>query len=101
MFLEITCPLFDLPQNGSASTDSVLVETVVIFQCNAGYELSADSALKCNSSGEWNQTSPDCLGKQEREFESCNSACFLLYAGHGQIQDSHLPTTSYNVHFHC
>ncbi len=63
LLLEITCPYFQIPDNGSISTEIVVVETVVTFQCNLGYELSADSALECNSSGQWNQTVPDCSGE--------------------------------------
>ena len=61
-----TCPPVNCddpgtPDNGSRSDDIFTFNSVVLFQCSAGYSLSGSASLLCLSSGSWNASVPSCV----------------------------------------
>ena len=61
-FLEIECSPLNTPLNGTVSSNNVVVETIVLFICQNGYEVGGQPALLCQESGNWNGTEPICRG---------------------------------------
>ena len=72
-FAEIQCPPLKTPQNGTVSNMNVVVETIVAFSCENGYELKGRPLLLCQESGTWNGMEPICTGallKQIANFKN-------------------------------
>ena len=40
--------------------------STVRFSCNQGFQLNGSGLLLCSSSGVWNSSNPQCLGKKNR-----------------------------------
>ena len=62
-FTEIMCPFLPTPSNGTKSIEDVVAESTVSFNCISGYALSGPSTLRCELSGNWNGSVPNCLGE--------------------------------------
>jgi hypothetical protein len=54
------CPTFDDIENGSFVLNNYLLNSVVTFYCDIGFELQGDTNLICQADGSWNGTEPSC-----------------------------------------
>ncbi|XP_019625813.1 PREDICTED: LOW QUALITY PROTEIN: sushi, von Willebrand factor type A, EGF and pentraxin domain-containing protein 1-like [Branchiostoma belcheri] len=55
----ISCPAITAPTNGGNS-GCTTYSCGMTFSCNSGYELSGNSAITCQSNGQWSGSRPSC-----------------------------------------
>ena len=49
-----------VPENGFASPSNFSYGTIVLFQCNIGYELSGSANITCQADNNWDNNLPTC-----------------------------------------
>ena len=54
------CPNLSLSPHLHVNTTATVVETVVGFSCDSGYQLQGDSYMVCRNSGDWSSDVPSC-----------------------------------------
>ena len=62
---EIICSRTPKPGNGTKSSNSVAVDSLVVVTCSSGYVLTGNSHLQCLTSGQWNGTLGTCSGTDQ------------------------------------
>ena len=60
--VEIECPPLKSPMNGTISNENNVVESIILFTCLNGFEVTEHPVLLCLESGYWNGTEPICTG---------------------------------------
>ena len=60
-----TCPLPDIPKNGSRSQDTFKYGDVITFNCVNGYRLVGEKSIVCLAGGVVNGTAPICQNINE------------------------------------
>ena len=59
----ITCDDPGTPDNGVRVLEGLVVNSVVTYQCNSGYQIQGGSLSRvCRQSGEWTGQLPSCVG---------------------------------------
>ena len=69
LFFLVDCGEIIAPTNGQVDlTAGTTYESVVVFQCNNGYDLVGESSLECLASGSWDNVKPTCNIKGQFSF---------------------------------
>ncbi|CAH1790204.1 unnamed protein product [Owenia fusiformis] len=58
----ISCPTLKVPDNGMVASSplSTIVGTIVVFECDAGFNLLGAQSIRCQSNGAWTNNVPFC-----------------------------------------
>ncbi|XP_076799587.1 uncharacterized protein LOC143444282 [Clavelina lepadiformis] len=97
---QISCRQPSNPVRGSYSTQqSYALNSVVVFNCISGYEISGSRQITCLQTGEWSDVEPSCVDVDEcsrpispcHEHATCTNvdgsyhcACNIGYSGDGK-----------------
>ncbi len=60
LFVALQCPSLRNPLNGQVDVTGLEVDSSANFSCNAGFVISGESMLICETGGVWSDQEPTC-----------------------------------------